>query len=908
MEAKPFSPMRRRALDKLLIQYLELPESDQPAWLAHTARRLPRLGSRLQSLIQNSHTITLLDDSVRRLAGDSVDRIEINTRRMEPGDHLGPWEVAAEVGQGGMGRVYHGRRADGAFEMEVAIKLIGQRRRGLADLLQRECRLLARLDHPAVTRLVDAGLDDKSGPFLVMEWVEGMDLADWLVAENPDLDTRLRLFERIAEAVAHAHQRLIVHGDIKPSNIRIRDDGLVKLMDFGVARLLESDEAEQLELRALTPPFAAPEQRAGEDITPASDIWSLGAVLYWLLTREVLTQSTGPLALTLTKYRLPRNSELAAIIETACAASSSQRYTSANDLLNDIRRYRADEPLSCMKPAPPTRMLKFARRNPLLVGTAALLALSMTAGLVFSTMLYLRAENERQIAERSEHAARTVTAQQQAVLSNMAPATLADSLVLGLRAAIRNAELSEAHMQKLNEVIDIANPVDILRDALVSNVLEPAEQRMADELDDNPETAAALVHSLATVRADWGMHGEAQAGFESAWQLRQQVLGEAHPDTLSSRISQAVEMNDAGASDSALELIRPIYDKAVSILGENHPQTLAAGHAYGGVLLQKGQPNEAIGLLQATRAGREKRLGPDHADTLNTAASLAVAKVHASQLQAAGEMFEHVYERRRETLGRDHEATLASVHNLAGFRFQTGDIDSGLELIDLAIDISTRLHGQRHPATLQYQYNKAQILINLGHWQDALELHQQVYEISIAVLGEAHPRALLSSQQIAVALGGLGRHEEALERSAMTYEVMARTLGPSYPETLLAQQNVGRFMLEAGQTDTALEQIEKAHQGLLQSTRSDSNHTLISLIHLISALDRTQRFSQADALIDTHPALPKPAQGPVLVDTWRRLYHTIALMYQNWHAESPAQGHDETSAYWEALMNGLNGD
>ncbi|MGY6630137.1 MAG: serine/threonine-protein kinase [Wenzhouxiangella sp.] len=254
------TPMRRRAVDRLLIDYLELPEREQPAWLARTRQRLPRLGRWLVQLVDDSHTVTLLDESVRRVAGESMDRIEVNAAHLDKGDRLAPWEVLEEIGEGGMGRVYRGQRADGAFEMEVAIKQIGKRRRGLAELLQRECRLLAKLDHPSVTRLVDAGLDDRAGPFLVMEWIEGTDLDDWLNSEQPDLAFRLDRFEHILEAVEHAHQRLIVHGDIKPGNIRIATNGAVKLMDFGIARLQESSGEDDAQMRALTPSFAAPEQ------------------------------------------------------------------------------------------------------------------------------------------------------------------------------------------------------------------------------------------------------------------------------------------------------------------------------------------------------------------------------------------------------------------------------------------------------------------------------------------------------------------------------------------------------------------------------------------------------------------------------------------------------------------------
>ncbi len=382
------SPMRQRAVDQLLIEYLELPEQAQAAWLRQTVQRLPRLGRWLDRLVAESNTVTFLDDSVRRLAGESVDRLEINIRRLAPGDRLGPWEVIAEVGQGGMGRVYRGRRADGAFDMEVAIKQIGRRRRGLAELLQRECRLLARLDHPSVTRLVDAGLDDQAGPFLVMEWVAGENLTDWIKREDTDQETRLKLFQHIAEAVAHAHQRLIVHGDIKPDNIRIRDDGVVKLMDFGVARLLESGQLDQPGPRALTPAFAAPEQRAGEEITPASDIWSLGALLQWLLYGPQRSHE-GRAGL--------RARELAAIADKACEDEPERRYSSVDALLTDLNRFRTALPVEALAGGRLYRARRFIRRHGLATTLSAMVVLALSAGAVVSLWQaqFARAEADR---------------------------------------------------------------------------------------------------------------------------------------------------------------------------------------------------------------------------------------------------------------------------------------------------------------------------------------------------------------------------------------------------------------------------------------------------------------------------------------------------------------------------------
>ncbi len=905
--SNPLSPMRRRAIDKLLIQYLELPERDQAAWLEETFRRRPRLGRWLKELTETGHTVTLLDDSVRNMADLAMQSSPLTHKTLEPDTLLGPWVVREPAGQGGMGMVYRGERADGAFEMDVAIKLISRRQRGLAELLQRESRLLARLDHPSVTRLVDAGLDERAGPFLVMEWVEGADLDEWLKSENPSMDQRLALFEQIVEATAHAHQRLIVHGDIKPGNIRIREDGTVKLMDFGVSQFVQAEEAQNRDLRALTPAFAAPELRAGADLAPQSDIWSLGATLFWLMTGQVIDRTNDRERSSMLSERVPRHHELAAIIDTACAESAQQRYSTASDLLADLERYRRDEPLRCMPLSVPARALKFTRRNRLLVGTGSLLALSMISGLIVSSLLYLQAEEERQATARSEQAARTVTAQQQALLSDMAPNVLSDRLLLGLREAIREAEMPETNMQALNEIVEVASPVDILRDALVSNVLEPARVRFADDLHDNPETAAALQHSLASVHSNWGMHGDAQAGFETAWRLRAQALGKNHPETIASRREQAIAMNNAGETEKALDLIHTVHEQARKALGKDHQETLAAHHVLGGILVQRGQLDDAIEALETTLRQRERLLGTDHVDTLNTTSSLAVAKVNAGQLEAAGALFEQVFDRRREILGDEHPDTLTAVNNLAGFRFQTGDPDRGLELIRLAEDITIRLNGRRHPTTLFYQHNQAQLLIHLGQFEDALQLHQQIHETRKEVLGTLHPETLLSSVEVATTLNHLGRRKEALQTIVETHDHMLESFGPDHRETLLARQRIGTIMLDIGDQDEALNHLEQAYQGLYQTTRPDSSHSLIALARFLSALDSTARYEQAERIIDANPALPGPPQGPTLVNEWRFLYYIIAELYDNWHAQSPDLGHDETADYWRALMAELEG-
>ncbi|MGY6588119.1 MAG: serine/threonine protein kinase [Wenzhouxiangella sp.] len=364
---KSLSLMRRRAVDRLLADYLERSPTEQPGWLAVTRQRLPRLSRWLEQLINQSDTVTLLGDSLDRLAAESVARLEADVQTLEAGDRLGPWEVCAEVGQGGMGRVYRGRRIDGAFEMEVAIKQIGQRRRGLADLLQRECRLLARLDHPGITRVVDAGLDERCGPFLIMEWVDGQDLTDWLANNQADWRQRLAVFQQVLEAVEHAHQRLIIHGDIKPGNLRITPEGQVKLLDFGIARLTDSDETGQARIRALTPAYAAPELFEGEPASLRSDIYALGRLLHTLAGSQEPSGNARRALLAITKK--------------ACNPSAAERYASVTALADDLQRLKCDQPVLALPQTRRYRLGCLLRRNKLASGLVALLCLSLIGGL-----------------------------------------------------------------------------------------------------------------------------------------------------------------------------------------------------------------------------------------------------------------------------------------------------------------------------------------------------------------------------------------------------------------------------------------------------------------------------------------------------------------------------------------------
>lgn len=349
-------------LEPLIDRALELEGSARERFLALCADIYPDLGADLRRALAE-------DDELPALGGlaAEVTRGRVTDRR---GLRVGSWRLDERIGQGGMGSVYRAERADGAFDMQVAIKLLRGEDPRFREQLERERRLLARLDHPGIARLIDGGVLDDGQPWLAMELAAGQDLDRWLAA-NPPLRVRLEVFLSICDAVASAHAARIVHRDLKPSNIHVTGEGQVKLLDFGIAKLLAHDAGDGVTRHlALTPEYAAPEQLGGGVVTQRTDVYALGALLHLLLTgrsphppfdgnwvayadhvarvepdpasRIAASSPRSPVALPAECLR----GDLDAIVARALRRDPAQRYDSACTLAQDVRRHLQDAPVA----------------------------------------------------------------------------------------------------------------------------------------------------------------------------------------------------------------------------------------------------------------------------------------------------------------------------------------------------------------------------------------------------------------------------------------------------------------------------------------------------------------------------------------------------------------------------------
>jgi serine/threonine protein kinase/tetratricopeptide (TPR) repeat protein len=335
---------------------------------------------------------------------------------LTPGARVGPYRVLAFLGRGGMGEVYRAERADGQFEQQVALKLIRREAVGHMDRFQAERQILARLEHPGIARLLDGGMSEDGRPYMVMELVEGKPIVEWCRENDCGLSQRLSLFTSVCDAVAYAHRNLVVHRDIKPSNLLVRSDGSIKLLDFGVARLLDPARSDETQNAPLTPAYAAPEQLTHGAITTATDIYALGLLLFELLTGTKPWQVADlPLALALDKVlrdTAPVMSETAesmhqppvraaalrgdldAIVAKCLRKQPEARYESAAALQQDIARSQRSEPVAAREGARLYVMQQFLRRHRLPIASMTLVLLILIGSSIGVAIQAARARAE----------------------------------------------------------------------------------------------------------------------------------------------------------------------------------------------------------------------------------------------------------------------------------------------------------------------------------------------------------------------------------------------------------------------------------------------------------------------------------------------------------------------------------
>ena len=553
------------------------------------------------------------------------------------GNSLGPWRLLSALGHGGMGTVYRAERADGQYRQEVAVKLVrsGPRDPYAIERFRTERQVLARLIHPNIAGLVDGGFASDGTPYLVMELVDGIPITEWCVSERLPLEGRLRLFHVVCEAVQHAHRALVVHRDLKPSNIFVSRSGNVKLLDFGIAKLLDPAAwdveltATRAEMRLITPEYGAPEQRQGGPTTTATDVYALGVLLYELLTgaRPAAFSTNGvaplndgtsapimPPSEAVRRLACPRSEsepaqkpgseadassvtdrrklarrirgDLDRIVMTALRDEPERRYASAGQLAEEIERFLDGRAVLAQPDTLRYRARKFVGRNRLAVTAAAVLATCITA---FGIVAALQA---RALAEQG-------------------------------RVARMEQAKAEQVVRVLVDLFETTNP-GIRPDGNrmpIREFLAGAESRALAQLSSTPVVKAKLQQVFGLIHSQRGQYTPARETLEAALAEQRLLLGPDHPDALESLHALGRVFYGSGDGERARTLLQESLDRHRRVYGDEHEKTARALFAMAplapnldaaGAMFCTGARGSTAGVApQPPRRGHEpRRSGP----------------------------------------------------------------------------------------------------------------------------------------------------------------------------------------------------------------------------------------------------------------------------------------------------------
>ncbi|MEO7323469.1 MAG: serine/threonine-protein kinase [Dokdonella sp.] len=697
-------------------------------------------------------------------------------------------------------------------------------------------------------------------PWFALEYVDGEPVTDHCDIRKLELAARLRLFRVICTTVDHAHRNLVVHRDLKPSNILVSADGNLKLLDFGIARLLgpgTDTDATRTEARRLTPAYAAPEQVSGGVVTTATDVYALGVLLHELCTggrpqwrddgslRAPSSTVTGSAAVAVAAARSsePRalrrdlDKELDLIIGKALRRDPAERYASAADLDEELRRHAAGEPIRARADSRSYRAAKFIGRHRIAIAVVAAFALAIVAG---SAATLWQARAARAQALRADSVRNFVLAMFNAVTPDESKGRTVSARELVDRGAARLAEVLASEPQLEAELsAELAAAYRQLGD--YPRALAFAERAAAGSLDASGRTRALVERG----RAQAALGDYAQAGNDlrealliapkaqrvDAQMRLADVLSEHGELKEASALAQAalaqVDEGDGvtrervlwalggirfrdGDVPGAATTLQEALDLAHANHGETHTQTATIEHDLGVVLLQKGDAKAAVALLEHALATRRVLLGQEHPDIADSAFNLGTALRRTGQRERAVTLITDAVAMERKLLGPHHPAVATGLNSLAVLAYEQGDLDNAIARLSEALETARAAYGEHHTTVATMLNNLAAMQRAAGRYDDAEASARAAVDTTIAAVGADHYLVGIARLGLGSILAERGHGAAALTELEAAHALLVAKLGAGHQDTLLAQSALASVLRQQGQLDRAQAQASAA--------------------------------------------------------------------------------------------------
>lgn len=841
----------------------------------------------------------------------AVSSEELLAKQVHPAavSQIGPYSLIKQLGSGGMGDVWIAEQTE-PVKRTVALKLIraGLGSKEIIARFESERQTLALMNHPNIARILDAGtvnqglqsnsvddrtlvtdgknktaIDAASGhdaplalsitgqPYFVMELVDGLPLTEYCDKNQLSIEERLKLFIDICGGVQHAHQKGIIHRDLKPGNILVTElDGVVipKIIDFGLAKVI--DNAQRLTDQSLftgigqilgTLKYMSPEQASldNRDIDTRTDVYSLGVILYELLTGSTpldsssikegtllnvleairqqdpvrpsnrlsssndqqLSEITGRRKTDTVRLSRILRGDLDWIVMKALEKDRSRRYETASGFAADIRRYLDSEPVVARPPSLNYRIRKFVRKNRAIVGIASVLGMLVLGGIIGTSYGMIRAVH----SER--HALDSLRQSED-----------------NLRYAIRGNEILSSVFRNLDPRAEFETVAEI-RNALRNNLGEAVQELNATVIDD-PLKLAEMQDLLAVALLGLGQWDEALGLYRQSLEIRLDKLGSDHEETLVSQNNLAEAYSTAESLNDALPLLQDVVSKMTSVLGRQNPNTLTSMGNLAECLGGLGKHTQAIEILEDCLADIEDHFGKGHSITLVSKNNLAHNYRAIGEFDKAHSLMHQTLELMKSNLGASHPDTLVAMNNLAGCYYAIGDFTNAVPLYQDALEQTRLKMGADHHTTLVAMNNLAAAYQALGNMEFALPLYEESHRRFLSTLGPKHTRTQVSMGSLATAYLALSKFDKALPLLEDSLKLKVETFGQSHTSTILTMNNLAAAYHRSGRAIDAVPLAERAAELLASLGFQHENATTI-VRSTITILDSAEQFEQADS-------------------------------------------------------------
>ena len=778
-------------------------------------------------------------------------------------ERLGPYQVVRKLGEGGMGVVYLGVQE--SPQRMVALKAL---KPGIASAetlrrFEHEAQILGWLQHPGIAQIYEANMDtaDKGArPFISMEYIQGKPLTDYVNSfTDPPFSfrDRLKLFVKICDAVAYAHQQVIIHRDLKPSNILIDESGQPKVLDFGVARLLDAkQQAITLHTSAGevigTLAYMSPEQAAGEnrEVDIRSDVYALGVVLYEMLTgrlphalanhslfdaaRVIRDEEPPPLS----SINKACRGDVDTIVRKALAKEKSRRYQSAAELGADIERYLIGEPIAARRDSNWYVLSKTLKRYKFAVSVTAAFLLLISASAVALAFMYREQSHARDRAE-----AQAVIAREER-----------DSAETARDAELQARREAEAINDFLRSMLSSVNPDETMNpDIRVRDVLDTSSKLVADEFTEHPKIAAALHQTIGGTYSSLGLYEEAESHLKKALRIRKQIHGDEHVVVAQSLIHLGLVLQSKGRYVEAVTLHQEALATQRRLLNDEHPQIASTLNNLGTLLsdtddiagaeeyfsealaiarktnsddlstylsnlahlLQgKGDYAGAEGLYREALADHRRRFGDHHPSSIYIQGNLAVLLQDQGQYEEAELQFRNILERQRQRFVTPHPDLARSISNLAGVLAFKREFGAAELLFREVLVMQRELAGaKRHPNVALALHNLGVTLCQKGEYKEAERLLREALVLRREMLGDDHGDTASTMHNFAsvlVKMRQVGEETERMFRKALT--VHRKLLGESHPMIAKCLEGLAELFMVRGELEQAASLLRQALQ------------------------------------------------------------------------------------------------